>query len=78
MSEKTIEQRLLGLSDSEVRSSQEKYGTNALSRKEPESILSMFLDALKDVCVIILLACLGVKVLFTIIGAIFSSICKCK
>lgn len=71
MSEKTIEQRLLGLSDSEVKSSQEKYGTNALSRKEPESVFSMFLDALKDVCVIILLACLGVKVLFTIIGAIF-------
>lgn len=74
MSEKTIEQRLLGLSDSEVRSSQEKYGTNALSRKEPESVLSMFLGALKDVCVIVLLACLGVKLLFTIIGIMFPAL----
>lgn len=69
--EKTIEQKLLGLTNSEVESSKSTNGTNALSRKEPESVFSMFLDALKDICVIILLACLGVKVLFTIIGAIF-------
>lgn len=68
---KTIEQKLLGLLDSEVESSKNTHGTNALSRKEPDSIFSMFIDALKDICVIILLACLGVKVLFTIIGAIF-------
>lgn len=69
--EKTIKQKLLGLTNSEVESSKSTSGTNALSRKEPESVFSMFLDALKDICVIILLACLGVKVLFTIIGTIF-------
>jgi len=68
--EKTLSDRLKGLSDEQVANSRNNYGTNALSRKEPESILSMFLSALKDLCVLILLSCLGVKALFMIIGMI--------
>lgn len=62
-----VESKLLGLTSQQVNAATKK---NTLSRKEPESVWSMFLGALKDVCVIILLACLGVKVLFAIIGAL--------
>lgn len=75
-SSKSLDIRLKGLTSSEVTQSESQYGTNALSRKEPESVLSMFIGALKDVCVLVLLACLGVKILFAIIGALFPIFAK--
>ena len=40
---------LKGLTDSEVKESKEKYGVNQLSKKETESIWSMFIGAFDDV-----------------------------
>ena len=65
---------LLGLNDQQVEESKSKNGTNELSKKEPKSVLSMFVDALKDICIIVLLASLGVKVLFTILGMVVPSL----
>lgn len=63
-----MDKRLQGLSDSEVLKSQEQYGKNELAKKEMPSIFSMFLDALKDIWILILCAALGVKILLTVIG----------
>lgn len=62
--------KLYGLTDKQVEESKSKYGTNELSKKEPESVWSMFLNAMKDVCILVLLGALGVKVVLTILGII--------
>lgn len=59
---------LNGLSTAEVEESKAKWGTNALTPKKVASIWEMLLDALGDICVRILLAALGVKILMTVLG----------
>lgn len=59
---------LKGLTDSEVKESKEKYGVNQLSKKETESIWSMFIGAFDDVWIKILCAALVLKVVLTILG----------
>lgn len=63
-----LEVTLNGLSDQEVADSKNKYGTNSLTPKKVATIFEMFLNAIDDGCVKILLAALGAKVLMTVIG----------
>lgn len=59
---------LKGLTDSEVNESKKKYGVNQLSKKETESIWSMFIGAFDDVWIKILCAALVLKIVLTILG----------
>lgn len=63
-----IESTLNGLSSNEVNESKEKYGTNKLTPKKVATIWEMFLGALDDICVKILLLALGVKIIMAVIG----------
>lgn len=65
---KSKEEVLLGLSDAEVAKSAQEHGTNQLSKKEMESIWSMFLDAFKDPSVIVLCVSLLISLSVTIIS----------
>ena len=59
-----------GLTDSEVSKNKNKYGTNKLSEAKKESIWDMFKEALSDVCIIVLLFALGVKIVLTILSSV--------
>ena len=65
-----------GLSSAEVAESKRLYGTNALSKKEPESLWSIFISALKDKWILILCSALFMKVILTILGIIFPALMK--
>lgn len=65
---KNLDETLNGLSDSEAAESKEKYGTNTLTPKKVATIWEMFLGALDDICVKILLLALVVKVIMAVIG----------
>lgn len=56
-----------GLTDDEVLRSREKHGTNALSEKEEATLLEIFIDSLKDIWLLILIAGLALKVLINIL-----------
>lgn len=58
-----------GLSDSEVRESKSKYGTNELAKKETESLWSMFIGAFDDIWIKVLCAALILKVVIAVLGA---------
>ena len=47
--------KIIGLTDAEVQSSREKYGSNVLTPKEKVSLLKQFLDKFTDPLIIILL-----------------------
>lgn len=55
---------LNGLSKKEVIASRKKYGTNQISSKEKNSFLKLFLEALGDPIIKILLIALAIKTLF--------------
>lgn len=63
-----------GLTWDEAKKNQEKFGNNALSAKESQSLLSMFIDSFKDKWIIILLAALLIKIFFNFIGMIFPTL----
>ena len=63
--------KIYGLTWEEAKENKEKYGDNALSAKETESLLSMFIDSFKDKWIIILLAALLIKIFFNFIGILF-------
>ena len=63
--------KLNGLSAAEVEQSKKDFGTNKLSEAKQDSILDMFIDAFKDICIIVLLGALAIKVILTIIGAFY-------
>lgn len=63
-----LEEALNGLNDEKLEASRSKYGTNALKPKKVETLWEMFLGALDDICVKILLLALGVKILIAILG----------
>lgn len=59
---------ITGLSNSEVETAKKEHGTNKLSEAKQDSILDMFKDAFSDICIIVLLIALGVKVVLTILS----------
>lgn len=63
-----------GLTDSQVEESREKYGTNALAKKETESLWSMFLGAFNDIWIKVLCFALGIKIVLTIVGMIYPAL----
>lgn len=63
-----------GLSSAEVAASKSAHGDNKLSSKEDNSLLSIFIEAFKDQWILILLAALGLKIIFNFIGMLFPGI----
>lgn len=59
---------ITGLSNSEVETAKKEHGTNKLSEAKQDSILDMFKDAFSDICIIVLLIALGVKVVLTVVS----------
>lgn len=59
---------LTGLTPDDVEKNINEYGTNKLSEAKQDSILDMFKDAFSDICIIVLLFALGVKIVLTVIS----------
>jgi len=57
-----------GLTDSEVKSSREKYGTNSLTELPGETLGAKFLASLKDPMIIILLCALVIQLVLFVMG----------
>ena len=58
----------------EVQASKNAHGDNRLSSKEANSLLSIFIEAFQDQWILILLAALGLKIIFNFVGMIFPAI----
>jgi magnesium-transporting ATPase (P-type) len=69
-----MDKNLNGLTDEQVAESKEKFGTNALAKKETESLLSMFLGAFDDIWIKVLCGALAIKIVLAIIGIFVPSI----
>jgi len=65
------EKGLIGISDLDLDQRRQKYGVNKMERKPPPSIFELFLDAMKDTTIIVLLIAAVISI---IIGAISCSI----
>lgn len=63
-----------GLTSAEVQASKNIHGDNRLSSKEANSLLSIFIKAFQDQWILILLAALGLKIIFNFVGMIFPAI----
>ena len=63
-----------GLTSTEVQASKNAHGDNKLSSKEANSLLSIFIEAFQDQWILILLAALGLKIIFNFVGMIFPAI----
>ena len=63
-----------GLTSAEVQASKNAHGDNRLSSKEANSLLSIFIEAFQDQWILILLAALGLKIIFNFAGMIFPAI----
>ena len=63
-----------GLTSAKADENTQTYGNNALSVKESQSLLSMFIDSFKDKWIIILLIALAIKIAFVFIGIIFPAL----
>lgn len=63
-----------GLTSTEVQASKNAHGDNRLSSKEANSLLSIFIEAFQDQWILILLAALGLKIIFNFVGMIFPAI----
>lgn len=57
-----------GLDDAKVKESADAYGTNALAKKEPESLWSMFIGAFDDIWIKVLCAALILKIGLAVAG----------
>ncbi len=64
------EQLIRGLKDDKVNESKQKYGTNELTKKEQESLWSMFIGAFDDIWIKVLCAALALKVILAVLGII--------
>ena len=60
---------LKGLSDGEISESLSKFGKNELSKRETESLWSMFIGAFNDIWIKVLCAALAIKVVIAVVGA---------
>ena len=74
MSDMNREKLKNGLSDSEVRESISKFGTNELAKKETESLWSMFIGAFDDIWIKVLCAALVLKIALAILGNFVSAL----
>lgn len=63
-----------GLSEQEAADSKEKYGTNELSKKEQESLWSMFIGAFDDIWIKVLSGALVLKIVLAVIGIFVESL----
>ena len=63
-----------GLTSAEVQASKNAHGDNSLSSKEANSLLSIFIEAFQDQWILILLAALGLKIIFHFVGMILPAI----
>ena len=63
-----------GLSPDDVRKNREDYGTNKLSEAKQDTIWDMFKDAFKDICILVLLGALGIKVVLALLGLAIPSL----
>ena len=68
MSNINKEELMRGLSDSQVNKSKQDFGTNALAKKETESLWSMFIGAFDDIWIKVLCAALVMKIVISVIG----------
>ena len=68
MSNINKEELMRGLSDSQVNKSKQDIGTNALAKKETESLWSMFIGAFDDIWIKVLCAALVMKIVISVIG----------
>ena len=68
MSNINKEELMRGLSDSQVNMSKQDFGTNALAKKETESLWSMFIGAFDDIWIKVLCAALVMKIVISVIG----------
>lgn len=68
MNEIKKDELMKGLSDAQAEESKSKYGTNALAKKEQESIWSMFLDSLKDIWIMVLIGALILKIVLAVVS----------
>ena len=64
---KALEQ---GLTEEQAAQSKQQYGTNALAKKETESLWSMFIGAFDDIWIKVLCLALVLKVVLAILGVI--------
>ena len=63
-----------GLTSREVEESKQKYGSNILSKKETDSLWKIFIGAFDDIWIKVLCGALLIKILLTIVGAIYPSL----
>ena len=63
-----------GLSDSQVAESKSKNGTNELSKKEAESLWSMFIGAFDDIWIKVLCGALVLKIVLAVLGHFIPSL----
>lgn len=68
MSNINKEELMRGLSNSQVNKSKQDFGTNALAKKETESLWSMFIGAFDDIWIKVLCAALVMKIVISVIG----------
>ena len=68
MSNINKEELMRGLSDSQVNKNKQDFGTNALAKKETESLWSMFIGAFDDIWIKVLCAALVMKIVISVIG----------
>ena len=67
LNRKALEQ---GLTEEQAAQSKQQYGTNALAKKETESLWSMFIGAFDDIWIKVLCLALALKVVLAILGVI--------
>lgn len=67
LNRKTLEQ---GLTEEQAAQSKQQYGTNALAKKEAESLWSMFIGAFNDIWIKVLCLALVLKIVLAILGVI--------
>ena len=65
LNRKALEQ---GLTEEQAAQSKQQYGTNALAKKETESLWSMFIGAFDDIWIKVLCAALALKVILAVLG----------
>ena len=66
--------KYVGLTSAQVAESKSAHGDNRLSSKEATSLWEIFKEAFQDQWILILLAALGLKILFNFIGMLFPQI----
>ena len=67
LNRKALEQ---GLTEEQAAQSKQQYGTNALAKKETESLWSMFIGAFDDIWIKVLCLALVLKIVLAILGVI--------